>query len=188
MPVRTKHSNDSSLYYITFTCFNWLPLFELTNTYDMVYKWFNYLNEKKSIKTTAYVIIPNHLHCILFFPTAGFSLDKIISNAKRFIAYEIIKRLQHANQTDILQQLQHAVTEKEKAKGQLHKVFEESFDAKSIANRKFFLQKLNYIHLNPVRGNYKLVNDWREYEHSSASFYELQQIKHFTPVHYMELK
>ena len=132
--------------------------------------------------------MPNHLHCILFFPTADFSLDKIISNAKRFIAYEIIKRLQETNQTEILQQLQDAVTAKEKAKGQLHKVFEESFDAKSVDNKKFVFQKLNYIHLNPVRGNYKLVNDWREYEHSSASFYELQQIKHFTPVHYMELE
>ena len=75
---------------------------------------------------------------------------------------------------------------KEKAKGQIHKVFEESFDAKSIGNKKFFLQKFNYIHLNPVRGNYKLMIDWREYEHSSAGFYELQQVKHFAPVHYEE--
>lgn len=42
-------------------------------------------------------------------------------------------------------------------------------------------QKLNYMHLNPVRGNYRLVNDWRDYEHSSANFYELQQIRLFTP-------
>ena len=87
-----------------------------------------------------------------------------------------------------MQQLETAVTDKEKKKGQLHKVFEESFDAKSIDNRKFLLQKFNYIHLNPVRSNYKLVNDWRDYEHSSASFYELQQTKHFTPVHYEELQ
>ncbi|MEP6683254.1 MAG: hypothetical protein ABJA35_08340 [Parafilimonas sp.] len=72
------------------------------------------------------------------------------------MAYEIIKRLKESNQTTILKQLQTAVTEKEKAKGQLHKVFEESFDAKSIDNKKFFLQKINYIHLNPVRGNYKV--------------------------------
>lgn len=127
----------------------------------MVYKWFYNLKEKKNIKTTAYVIMPNHLHCILFFPTADFPLNKIISNAKRFIAYEIIKRLQATNQTEMLKQLENAVTAKEKAKGQIHKAFERSFDAKSIDNKKFFLQKLNYIHLNPVRGNYKLISDWR---------------------------
>ncbi|MGN6355359.1 MAG: hypothetical protein ACTHLB_18355 [Parafilimonas sp.] len=106
--------------------------------------------------------MPNHLHCILFFPTNNFSLNKIISNAKRFMAYEITKRLMTTNQTGILTQLQNAVTAKEKLKGQLHKVFKESFDAKAIHNQKFFLQKLNYIHLNPVRGNYKLSNHWRE--------------------------
>lgn len=104
------------------------------------------------------------------------------------MAYEIIKRLKETNQELMLQQLQLAVTDKEKAKGQIHKVFEESFDAKSTDNKKFFLQKLNYIHLNPVRGNYNLVNDWREYEHSSAGFYELQQVKHFAPVHHEELE
>lgn len=188
MPVRTTHSNQSSLYYITFTCYNWIPLFQLVSAYDVVYKWFNYLQKEKNIKTTAYVVMPNHLHCILFFPETDFSLNKIISNAKRFMAYELIKRLKENHQTEILQQLQLAVTDKEKKKGQLHKVFEESFDAKSIDNRKFLLQKLNYIHLNPVRGNYKLINDWRDYEHSSAGFYELQQVKHFVPVHYEELE
>ena len=187
MSTRTIHT-ASNLYFITFTCFEWLHLFQLTNSYDMVYKWFNHLKEKKNIKTTAYVIMPNHLHCILFFPSPNFSLNKIIGNAKRFIAYEIIAGLETANQTEILNQLASAVTEKEKSKGQKHKVVEESFDAKSIDNQKFFLQKLNYIHLNPVRGNYKLVSDWIEYEHSSAGFYELQKIKHFTPVHYMELE
>jgi REP element-mobilizing transposase RayT len=126
MPTRTTYSNQSSLYYITFTCFNWLPLFQLTNAYDVVYKWFNYLQTEKNIKTTAFVIMPNHLHCILFFPTPDFSLNKIISNAKRFMAYEIIKRLKENNQIEILKQLEAAVTDKEKSKGQLHKVFEEA--------------------------------------------------------------
>ena len=34
-------------------------------------------------------------------------------------------------------------------------------------------QKLDYIHLNPVSKKWKLTNDFREYEHSSAKFYEL---------------
>ena len=51
------------------------------------------------------------------------------------MAYELIRRLKENNQTDILQQLQLAVTKKEKKKDQLHKVFEESFDAKGIDNR-----------------------------------------------------
>jgi hypothetical protein len=34
-------------------------------------------------------------------------------------------------------------------------------------------QKLDYIHHNPVKGKWKLVDDFTDYHHSSAAFYEL---------------
>ena len=82
-----------SLFYITFNCYQWLPLFELCNGHDLVYKWFEYLKEKYGIKTTVYTIMPNHVHRILFFPTENYDLNKIVGNGKRFMAYELIKRL-----------------------------------------------------------------------------------------------
>ena len=45
------------------------------------------------------------------------------------------------------------------------------FDAKPVYNQKFFMQKFNYIH-NPVSCKWNLVNDYADYGHSSASFYE----------------
>ena len=131
--------------------------------------------------------MPNHVHAILFFPNANYNLNTIISNAKRFVAYEIIKRLEQLSENKILQQLEDGVREREKKKGQLHKVFKESFDAKPIYTRKFLFQKIKYMHLNPVKGKWKLVSDWREYEHSSASFYELSNVVHYKPLHYDEL-
>jgi len=135
----------------------------------------------KSHYSTVYVIMPNHLHVILYFPEAGFNLNKIIGNAKRFMAYEIINRLEDLKTQDILDYLSDEVSEREKKKGQLHKVFTGSFDAKAIYNEKFFNQKMNYIHLNPVSGKWQLVNDFTKYEHSSASFYETGKIKRYEP-------
>ena len=103
------------------------------------------------------------------------------------MAYEIINRLKQLSENKLLQQLENGVSEREKKKGQLHRVFKDSFDAKPIYTRKFLLQKIGYIHHNPVKGNWKLVSDWREYEHSSASFYELNKTYHYTPLHYDEL-
>ena len=123
--------------------------------------------------------MPNHVHVILYFPAPGFNLNKIIGNAKRFMAYEIIKRLKQLNRKDILDHLSGSVSERESKKGQLHKVFTDSFDAKGIYNDKFFDQKLNYIHLNPVSGKWQLVNDYTDYEHSSASFYEKGEVKNY---------
>ena len=121
--------------------------------------------------------MPNHIHTILYFSKTGFNLNKIIGNAKRFMAYEIIKRLIQLNRQDVLDDLANGVSAREKRKGQLHKVFTDSFDAKGIYNEKFFNQKCNYIHYNPVTGKWKLVSDYTEYEQSSASFYENRRNK-----------
>ena len=148
--------------------------------YDMVYKWFDVL-KKNGWQVIGFTTMPNHAHVILYFPKPGYDLNKIIGNAKRFMAYEIIKRLEKMKRNDLLEYLFDAVTKKEKTKAQRHRVFEESFDAKGISSEKFLVQKLNYLHYNPVKGKWNLVKDYTEYEHSSASFYERGIIKRFEP-------
>lgn len=186
MAVKYKHSDVYSMYFCTFTCYEWMHLFEQTKSYDIVYNWFNILKQEK-IEVVGYVIMPNHVHCILYFPGADFNLNKVLSNGKRFMAYEIINRLEHANDIHTLNSLQDALTERESKKKQLHKVFKDSFDAKAIFSEKFLIQKLNYIHHNPVSGKWRLAKDFVSYEHSSASFYEEGISKHFKPKHFKDL-
>jgi len=100
------------------------------------------------------------------------SLNTIIGNAKRFMAYEIIKRLEENKEEKLLDLLHGGVKKREAKKGQIHKVFEDSFDAKDCHSEEFIFQKLQYIHFNPVSKKWNLVNDFTNYEHSSASFYE----------------
>ena len=75
MPVKYKHVDVHSMYFCTFTCYEWMALFEMTNSYDAVYKWFNILNEKK-IEVVGYVIMPNHVHCIHLPRTCRNTLNK----------------------------------------------------------------------------------------------------------------
>ena len=135
----------------------------------------------------SYVIMPNHLHAILHFHNEGFNLNTIIANGKRFIAYEMIYRLEEKGNKAVLHHLKSLVTERERKKGQLHKVFKDFFDAKAIIMQRFLLQKINYIHNNPVSGKWMLAKDFVEYAHSSASFYEIQFVRHFRPMHYLDL-
>lgn len=183
MAIKLKHQSSFAIFYCTFTCYKWLSLFEITQSYDAVYKWFAYLKSYKQIDVLAYVIMPNHLHVILYFPTDKFNLNHIISNAKRFLAYEIVNRLAIAN-PKLLYVLQKNVTKQERLKGQKHKVFENSFDAKPIYSDKFFYQKLDYIHANPVSGKWLLAKDICSYPHSSASFYEEGKYVFFKPRHF----
>ena len=87
----------------------------------------------------------------------------------------------------IINRLESLVTEKERIKAQLHKVFKDSFDAKAIIIHRFLLQKINYIHKNPMGGKWMLAKDFIGYEYSSASFYEIQLVKHHHPLHYLDL-
>jgi len=87
------------------------------------------------------------------------------------MAYELIKLLKAADQKHVLNQLSSACTSLEISKGQLHKAFEPSFDAKPIYTREFLFQKLDYIHHNPVAGKWTLCEDYTDYPHSSASYY-----------------
>jgi REP element-mobilizing transposase RayT len=163
-----------------------MHLLEQTNSYDLIYSWFNIL-KRYNIEIIGYVIMPNHVHCILYFPEPGFNLNKILSNGKRFMAYEIISRLKAANNIGTLKILHDALTERERKKKQLHKVFEDSFDAKAIFSEKFLVQKLSYIHHNPITGKWKLARDFVSYEHSSASFYEKGLVRYFEPRHFTDL-
>ena len=92
MAVRTIHDQKDTAYFITITCYEWLSLIEKTNLYDFIYTWFGRIH-KQGIKTIGYVIMPNHLHLLIYFPEIDTILNKIIGEAKRFMAYEIIKRL-----------------------------------------------------------------------------------------------
>src|SRR5438045_8768129 len=95
--------------------------------------------------------MPNHFHGLLYFPQMPTSLNPIISNAKRFMAYDIIAGLEKKNQWLLLEELYGYVMKNEKKKGQRHKVFEESFDAKEGRNREVIKQELEYIHKNAVQ-------------------------------------
>jgi len=167
--------------FFTATILEWKPLLKDDCYKDIIIQSLKFLKEEGSIVIYSFVIMPNHIHVLLYFPQMPKSLNSIISNAKRFMTYEIVKRLKQSNQEEILDILFSGVKNKEKNKGQIHKVFEESFDAKECFSEKFIYQKLSYIHLNPISKKWNLVNDFTDYEHSSASFYE-KGIKNYSKI------
>jgi REP element-mobilizing transposase RayT len=170
MPVRKDIPYNEGLFFITFTCYKWLALIELTNSYDLVYSWFDYLKTQHH-RIAGYVIMPNHLHVLINFSASSKKINTVIGNGKRFIAYEIVKRLQQKNKADTLVALERGVTAKDRKRGKLHEVWEESFDWKICETAAFAYQKLMYIHNNPCSGKWKLSTYITEYEHSSARYY-----------------
>lgn len=159
------------VYFITFTCFNWFSLIELTKGYDLVYNFFDVLKENKN-DVLGYVIMPNHVHLLLHYTSTGQSLNTIIGNGKRFIGYDLVKRLEKNGEFVLLNQMKEAVTAKDRQRNKKHEVWQGTFDVKECRTEKFILQKLNYIHNNPCSGKWKLCDKPYQYPHSSARFYD----------------
>jgi len=171
MSVKKSIDEYNGIFFITFTCCRWLPLFEISNGYDAVHRWFDNLKSHGHF-ILGYVIMPNHVHVIVAFRhTRGEPINRLIGTGKRFMAYFLVKRLKETLQFDLLDRLEKMVKAHEKRKGKQHEIFEPSFDWKECTSEKFIIQKLNYIHENPCRGKWQLSSDPQGYKHSSASFY-----------------
>jgi hypothetical protein len=127
--------------------------------------------KQKGIILKVIVPIAIGLHALIDFGISEKNINTIVSNGKRFMAYEIVKKLQEQNNEEILLMLSEAVTKSDKDRGKKHQVFERSFDCKQITSQHFFLQKLFYMHNNPCSGVWNLINNPVDYTHSSARYY-----------------
>ncbi len=169
--VRREIPEHDGIYFISATCARWLDLFEVADGYGVVYEWFDYLKSKGHY-IVGYVIMPNHLHALIAFRnTKGQSINKLIGNGKRFMAYELVEKLKERNKNEILEELATFVNKTERKRGKLHEVFEPSFDWKECTSNEFIEQKLDYIHDNPCQGKWNLAAEPALYKHSSAKFY-----------------
>lgn len=186
MPVKRQITEPDGIYFITFTCHQWLPLIAQTNSYDLVYNWFDHLKGKGHY-LSGFVIMPNHVHALIAFRNTGQSINTIIGNGKRFIAYEIIKRLKKQKEDKLLHRLHLSVEAKDLERNKKHEVWEDSFDWKECRTNEYMRQKLDYMHDSPCKGKWDLAQAPIDYKHSSAKFYITGEQSLYHVTNYCEL-
>jgi len=132
--------------------------------------------------------MPNHIHVMLFPTQPGKTLNRLVGEGKRFMAYDIVSRLKKNNRIDLLAKLEEAVDANERTKGKKHQIFQLSFDARVCDDERMLVQRLEYMHANPVKGKWSLVEDFVNYAHSSAAFYETSKDDRGVMTHYLSVK
>ncbi len=148
MSTRKLHQNDGAVYFGTFTCHQWIPLFHELKAYDLFYSWMH-LATAQGYHFLGYAIMPNHAHFILRVHEGG-AINTLLSNGKRFMAYEFVQRLTAVGRHDLLDRLKEGLRPSDIARGQKHRVFATSTDLVELFSGKKIEQKLKYIHANPV--------------------------------------
>ncbi len=186
MRTKRKITEPEGVYFITFTCLHWQPLIQIVDGYDLVYKWFDYLKSKGHY-ILGYVIMPNHIHVLIAFRNTLQSINTIVGNGKRFMAYAIVKRLKAISEERLLRKLEWNVNISDRERNKLHEVWESSFNWKECRTNAFLRQKLNYTNANPCKGKWMLADTPVNYLHYSAKYYGTGEQGFYEVLHYLEL-
>ena len=170
--------NDQNIFFITTTCNKWLKLLSVGNSIKIVCESLNFCCTKYEVQLLGYVIMPNHIHFIAFFPKPENRSD-FMRDFKKFTATHIRKEVE-VFAPFLLEELRY-----EKGK-QMFKVWQDRFDELYLKSRELTEQKLTYIHNNPLQEHWRLVDDPKAYKYSSANFYETGKQGVLSVTHYLE--
>jgi REP element-mobilizing transposase RayT len=111
--------------------------------------------------------MPDHIH-LLIWPQGQSIVTEFMRDFKRFTSGRIARQANLENKTDWVKAFEQAGQDTSRAD---FKVWQDSFWEEVVFTDEFLRQKLNYIHMNPVRAG--LVDEPQNYPYSSNRNYEL---------------
>jgi len=150
-------------YFMTSTFVEGFPLFADPAIARIVLDSLTFLQDHREVTLYAYVLMENHFH----FIAQSNDLSEKMRHFKSFTARETIDRFSERNRRWFLKQLASAKLNHKIES--TYQVWQESFHPKQVFNNSVMMQKINYIHYNPVkRGYVDRPEDWR---YSSARNY-----------------
>jgi putative transposase len=156
MRSRYRVQADELSHFVTSTTVQWLPVFTNAQRCDVIVRSLEYCRANKRLKVYAWVILDNHFHAIVSAP----QLSRVIADLKRHTAREILDLLKEENADWLLNQLRYYRAAHKT--GSEHQVWQEGFHPQAIPSDAIMLQKLEYLHNNPVkRGLVASAEHWR---------------------------
>ena len=152
-------SRDSQALYITVVAKDRLPVFQSDAIKLVTCQALDEARKSGAFLIFAYVIMPDHLHLLTDCPKT--SAD-VLRRVKGLTARRVIDYLQEHDYQSSLAKLRHAEWKRKHS----YSLWQQEKNVFSIFSEAVFMQKVNYIHLNPVRA--ELVERAVEYRWSSA--------------------
>jgi len=149
--------------FYTATILEWKHLLKPDKYKNIILESLQFLVVDKRINLYAFVIMSNHIH-LIWQPLADQTPISIQHSLLTNTAQRIKSDLQE-NHPEVLSHF------KVIAKDRDYQFWERNSLGIDLCNNDVFVQKLNYIHTNPIKAG--LCRLPEEYHYSSAKFYEL---------------
>lgn len=140
-----KSKEPNTFHYITAVNFDRMKIFKSDKCCEIFIEVLKEIKEKHPFKLVAYVIMPDHVHLIV--NPLECEINKVLMKLKGKSAKLIIDWLKENSYQTSLEKLAINIKDREYA------VWQRDSSAIDLFSHKFLRQKLNYIHLNPIRAN-----------------------------------
>ena len=171
MSVRYKIRDQQGLHYLTCSICGWVDLFSRAVYRDIVLDSWRYCAEHKGLQIWGYVIMSNHLHLIAS-TKAPFRLEEVMRDFKAHTARQFLEVLHDRSQPEsrrewllyLFEYFSRHLRDKQK-----HQLWQHDNHPIELFSEKVVIQKLQYIHQNPVRAG--LVARPEDWLYSSALNY-----------------
>ena len=136
-------------HFMTCSVVEWMPIFSQPQLVEILFDSLRFLQTQQRLSLHSYVVMENHLHLIASSP----NLSKEIGCFKSFTARSIIDCLRQSQPHSYwLQRLESAKLAHKT--GQTYQLWQEGSHPQMITSEDMLLQKLEYIHNNPVKRGY----------------------------------
>ena len=152
---RLDPNEGAYLHFITTTVIKFHKLFRYEKYCDILITYLKFMLKKYSAEIIAYVIMPSHIHFIVFLPE-GKSISSFMRDFKKFTSARIREQMEKDKNIKLLKTL--------KADSEIgrYKLWMDRFDDYLISSEKQLEIRINYIHNNPVKaGLVKEITDWK---------------------------
>ncbi|HEX5807661.1 MAG TPA: transposase [Anaerolineales bacterium] len=163
--MKKSYRIEGSIFYITSNIYSRLQIFTRPSFIIPIIDSLNYYRYQYASNIIGYVIMPDHLHLLLWPQNAKIVTD-FMRDFKRFTSGRITRQSKVEGKTEWLKLFEQNGSITDRAE---YKVWQDSFWEQCIYTEDFLRQKLNYIHLNPVRAG--IVKHASEYPYSSYRNY-----------------
>jgi REP element-mobilizing transposase RayT len=159
MAHRFLISHDSPALYITVVPRHRLPVFRTDQMKEILCRALDEARTSANFLLFAYVVMIDHLHLLTSCPSSTSNVLRVI---KGLTARRVIDYLKEHSFSSSLEKLRH----QERDRNYRYSLWQTEKNVLPVFSEGMFMQKVNYMHQNPVRAGY--VERATDYHWSSA--------------------
>ncbi len=164
-----KIRNKEGIHFITFAVVNWVDVFTRKEYRDTVLDSIRYCQEAKGLVLYCWCLMSNHIHLVISAKENNTS--DILRDFKKFTSKQIIQAIKEHPQESRREWMLHIfeTAAEHNSRNKTYQFWQQDNQPKEIFSKTFAMQKLAYIHNNPVMAG--IVDKAEDYVYSSARDY-----------------